>query len=404
MLESALERLGETVLYQNDMGDSYEGFGEYLFSLYAPLGFPDLTALAEKSSKDKLTGFFKPMLTDLLFFGSVAEVFMNENYAGSPIVPTQYQGLVAEMQYDNKTSGVAKWLGQLTGMSPMKIDHIMLSNTGFVGKLIKAYTATEIDWLGGYGNQFTTDVAYSNDTMNRFYDKLGDAEVYARSYGDNAEYQAEYKQYQSASSVLSYLNKKARENPEQEREYKLAAIAYAEEFMESGIANNERLNDVFLETGDKSVYPYITFEDNYTKKEEDENGKKKSVKVVMTPAEFMDYVATYNTTIDEVYGELLGAFEDKTEEAKALKKAKDDVREYARSGERSGVVAAIDVGVSASQYYKILFSADADDSGRVGQSEAQSALNKSDLTQKQKAVLYDLFGDWKSNPYSKKYY
>ena len=404
VLESSIERVGEAIAYGNDVGDSFNDFAEYVFQAYAPLGFPDITALFEKSGKDKLVGFLKPTVTDLLFLGSVGEVFLNENYAGSPIVPAQYEDLVAKEQYDNKTSAVAKWLGSITGMSPMKLDHLIVSNAGFVGKLIKAYTANDIDWTGGYGNQFTSDIAYSNETNANFYDALDEAEMYANSYPENAEYQSAYKQYQSASSVLSYLYRQARENPDAEREYRMMAIAYAEEFLDGGIAQNDRLNEVYSKTGSASVYPYRKFEDTYTKTEEDEKGNKKKVEVKMTSEEFLEYVNTYNEAVDELYGEILGGIQNEEIVKKALESAKDEANKYAQTGELQNVMIAKEAGLSAAQYYEIKFTASTDGNSGIKKEEAVAALDKTNLTRKQKAVVFGLLGDWKSNPYKSTYY
>ncbi len=404
MLESALERLGEVILYGNEGGDAFNDFAEYVFQAYAPLGFPDITALFEETGKDKLVGFIKPTVTDLLFLGSVGEVFLNENYAGSPIVPTQYEDLVAELQYDNKTSAVSKWLGKLTGMSPMKLDHLITSNTGFVGKMIKAYTATDVDWSGGYGNQFTTDLAYSNEATGEFYDKLDEAEMFANSYPDNAQYQATYRQYQSVSSVLSYFYRKAREEPAFEREYRMAALAYAEEFLGDGGAQNERLNEIFANTNDKAIYPYIQFKDTYTKTEKDKDGNSHKVEVVMTSEEFMEYVGTYNATVDGLYGEILEGISDTTLASKALVKAKEEANEYARSGEMSDVMIAKEAGISAAQYYTIYYTASTDGNNSIKKEEAIKVLDASVLTRKQKEVVFELLGNWKQNPYKKRYY
>ena len=404
VLESAFERLGEVLLYGNDADDSFNDFAEYVFQSYAPLGFPDITALFNETGKDKLVDFIKPTFTDMLIVGSFAEAAMNENYSGGPIVPAQYEGLVAKEQYDNKTSAVAKWLGSITGMSPMKLDHLMVSNTGFVGKLIKAWTAADVDWTGGYGNQFTTDVAYSNEANNRFYDELEEAEMYANTYPDDPEYQSSYKQYTSASSVLSYCYRKARENPDMEREYRMMALSYAEEFLDGGVAQNEKLDAIYEATKEKAVYPYRKFEDTYTKSEKDAKGNTVKTEVTMTSKEYFEYVNTYNATIDTVYGEILDGITDKKIAAVALQRAKDEINEYAQRGEMTNVMIAREAGVSADRYYTIKLTASTDGNSNIKKEEAVAALDKSNLTNKQKAIIFDLLGDWKSNPYKYRYY
>ena len=403
VLESAVERLGEVVLYRNSVGDSFDNFAEYVFQAYAPLGFPDLSVFFDGEEGNTLEAL-KPMVTDLLFFGSVAEAFFNENYSGSPIVPAQYEKLLLKEQYNNKTSAVAKWLGNILNASPMQIDYLMTSNLGFVGKMLKAYTAKDFDWTGGYGNQLSADVAYSNDATSKFYDELEEAEMYASTYSDNGEYKSTYKQYESASSVLSYCNRKARENPDMEREYKMLALAYASEFLDGGVAQNERLNEIYAEYKDSAIYPYREFKDTYTKTVKDEKGNSTTVEVTMTSQEFLEYVNSYNAAIDELYGEILEGISDDAVASKALVKAKEEANEYARSGKMSNVMIAKEAGVSAAQYYTIRFTASADGNNSIKKEEAIEALNKSSLTNKQKAIVFDLLGSWKQNPYRRSYY
>lgn len=413
VLESALERMGEIICYGNDVGDSFNGFAEYIFQAYAPLGFPDITALFTENGMDKLKGFAKPLLTDILVLGSVADIFLNENYAGSPIVPAQYQDLHAAEQYDNKTSGVAKLLGRITGMSPMQLDHLMLSNTGFIGKLLKAYTAEDIDWFGGYGNQFTTDVAYSNDVTDQFYDGLDEAEIDAKTYPENAEYQARYQQYSSVSSVVSYFYKQAKADPDNAREYRMLAVAYAEEFLEGGDAQSEKLNALYEQTGEKGVYPYRKFEPSYSQKQKDENGEyvrdeydnTVSEEITLSPQEFLEYINTYNETVDVVYEEILSGITEPKLASKALSTAKEEINDYARSGVLSDVMIAREAEINAADYYQITLGSSTNGASGVNQTEAKAALDKSALTKKQRSVMWGLmFPTAKYNPYGKRYY
>lgn len=46
-------------------------------------------------------------------------------FTGREIVPSHMQGLAPYLQYDQHTSNMAKWLGGVTGTSPMVVDHMM---------------------------------------------------------------------------------------------------------------------------------------------------------------------------------------------------------------------------------------------------------------------------------------
>ena len=57
-------------------------------------------------------------------------------------------------------------------------------------------------------------------------------------------------------------------------------------------------------------------------------------------------------------------------------------------------------GMSAAEWYVLNKSADTDGSGGTSQKEAQAALDKTGLTDKEKAALFPLFNrGWKKNPY-----
>jgi hypothetical protein len=46
-------------------------------------------------------------------------------FTGRPIVPEYTKALAPQLQYDNYTSSIAKWVGGVTGQSPLVVDHIM---------------------------------------------------------------------------------------------------------------------------------------------------------------------------------------------------------------------------------------------------------------------------------------
>ena len=57
---------------------------------------------------------------------SVVEVAANYDFfTGRAIVPDHMQALAPQLQYDNYTSSLAKWVGGVTGQSPMVVDHVM---------------------------------------------------------------------------------------------------------------------------------------------------------------------------------------------------------------------------------------------------------------------------------------
>lgn len=53
------------------------------------------------------------------------EMVNKDMFAGREIVPRYEQGLAPEMQYDEYTTDLAKSIGEITGLSPRRVDHVM---------------------------------------------------------------------------------------------------------------------------------------------------------------------------------------------------------------------------------------------------------------------------------------
>lgn len=105
-------------------------------------------------------------------FQVVYEDFMSgkqgwDVYRGRPIVPDSLADLPPELQFTDQTSTLAKKMGEMTGMSPMKIDHIIGQTTGGMGKVLSGQQVP--------GKRFvTTPLRVSNQTIEDFYQKLGE--------------------------------------------------------------------------------------------------------------------------------------------------------------------------------------------------------------------------------------
>jgi hypothetical protein len=57
---------------------------------------------------------------------SVVEIAANYDFfTGRQVVPDHMQALAPQLQYDNYTSSIAKWVGGATGQSPLVVDHIL---------------------------------------------------------------------------------------------------------------------------------------------------------------------------------------------------------------------------------------------------------------------------------------
>lgn len=79
-----------------------------------------------------INNFLPPMRT---IFAPINDLRANKDFADRPIIPRYMEGLSPDMQVDARTSEPAKWLGDLTGMSPKQIDYLARSYLGVIGQV-----------------------------------------------------------------------------------------------------------------------------------------------------------------------------------------------------------------------------------------------------------------------------
>lgn len=106
----------------------------------------------------------------------------NKDFANRTIVPQSMQALSPKYQYDEKTSEIAKKIGEKANISPKQIDYIIKSYTGVIGQLgLPATTKSNYNGnkksnlLKPVTTQFIADPLYSNQTITDFYDNYDKA-------------------------------------------------------------------------------------------------------------------------------------------------------------------------------------------------------------------------------------
>lgn len=169
------------------------------------------------------SAFFPPAFDDAIIIGTVLSLAKNETFTGAPIVPSAYQNLSPELQYNEKTSALSIALGSLLNLSPMQIDFVIDDTTGFVGDFILNLTKS-----GGTSvkdvldlndrlvpNVLMTDNVYSTDAVSIFYETKDKYDTNKASYkatsGENDKYTAydvygSYK-YGKIADLYSSVNK-----------------------------------------------------------------------------------------------------------------------------------------------------------------------------------------------------
>ena len=111
--------------------------------------------------RDAFDGLMQRLVTSYVPIDSTTSIFPNfflpliENSANysffrqQPIVSKSLENRSPRYQYDESTSTVAKTIGNLTNISPKKIDNLISGYTGNLGKDITNLAGIPIEWLSG---------------------------------------------------------------------------------------------------------------------------------------------------------------------------------------------------------------------------------------------------------------
>jgi hypothetical protein len=149
----------------------------------------------------------------------------NKDFANRDIVPQYMKNLSPELQYDEKTSELAKKIGEVAKLSPKEIDYIIKSYTGVIGQMgLPALTKGGSN-LKPLTSQFTSDSAYSNQDVTDFYDNINKLTTVAadRNVNDNIPSKVVTPEerlrgiFTKQSQRMSMLRKIAKDGTEEEK-------------------------------------------------------------------------------------------------------------------------------------------------------------------------------------------
>lgn len=121
------------------------------------------------------------VLTDIPLVSTAIELYTGKSlFTNKDIVPGQLQRLPAPMQFNENTSELAKWLGQMTGLSPMKIEFGIGSQFGNWGRDVMALSqGVDPDhpaqsWDNAiFLRRFIKDPTRTSDATTKFWDFMG---------------------------------------------------------------------------------------------------------------------------------------------------------------------------------------------------------------------------------------
>ena len=285
---NVMERAIEKEWMDNE--EAFRGFGEYLKDTFFPPGIPQGLSFND----------FLQAISDVVLVGSIVDVGRNEDFAGRPVVSEGMKRLPDEQQYNDKTSLLAKTIGQATGTSPMVLDFMIKQNAGVFGTLNAAFTANpaERDFTFGTKNKFIRDAVYSTDILNHFYD---DRDKYVVQYnGDkrNGQKAAKAYAYDKMASFLSETSALSKENPDASREIRKEMRDMTDSFQKRrSLAIDTELQRIYQNTDcDREI-----FRDYAAKRKISASKKKESYTAVLDFQQLASYQKAIDKAIREAY-------------------------------------------------------------------------------------------------------
>ena len=138
------------------------------------------------------------------------EAFNNKNkFTGRPIVGYYQEGLDPSAQYEDYTNELSRQIGNVIGMSPMKVDHIL-----------KGYLGT----LGGYGLMVTDKVARGITGRNQSPFGMDQAPVVRRLFMDQRTSRGLQQQYYELKNAVDEVINTERNLRKNKRDFEQAKV------------------------------------------------------------------------------------------------------------------------------------------------------------------------------------
>lgn len=305
MLGSLMERNYEALFTDKTFKEAFYGFGGYVAQQLLPSFIPT----DYSSWGTVVNGIFGNTVA-----GGIINLAANKDFKGTPIVPKAYESLPKREQYNEKTTVTAKAIGNLFGISPMEVDHLINNYFGIFGQINKAVMLedkSQRDWTFGLKNKFIKDAYYSTDVINKVYDKKDRAK---KKYEKNptSKSLALYEKYSAKAAFVTEYSKIVKELPEDEKRNarkklldKLNDWNMNYTKAEKDIANKldnasiEEPKEIYIvDSGEykSTAFPKSTFEKSIDKEK---------YTYTMTPDEYIEYVDDFMKTLNSERGKVI---------------------------------------------------------------------------------------------------
>lgn len=172
-MEPAYNSFGELAIealrkYKDNDPNAFRGTADALLNAWTPPALTGaLQGVTQGGGLDKSIAGAVNSTVAAPFVATTA----NQSFTGSPIVPQSVADRSPQYQYDERTSSIAKEIGKITNMSPMKVDYLIRAYGGDPARLLLPLTSDV-----GQGNtrntllkNFIVDPEFTNTLTDDFY-------------------------------------------------------------------------------------------------------------------------------------------------------------------------------------------------------------------------------------------
>lgn len=176
-----------TLEYSEGNEEAFKGFGDTVVNQMAPNN---------------------PLSDNIL--APIVQASKNETWYGGDLVPTRLQDELPENQYDESTDSFSKWLGKITGISPMKINYVLDQYSGGVGDILLPMMTPQAE-NNVLTDKFTIDSTLKNKNVSKFYETIEEQTRISNAPEATDEDILKTKYLSSIQSSVSDLYKEKRE-------------------------------------------------------------------------------------------------------------------------------------------------------------------------------------------------
>ena len=227
----------------------------------------------------------------------IFQAITNKTWYGEDLVPSRLQKKPSEEQYDESTDNFSRWLGEKTGISPIKINYLIDQYSGGVGDILLPLGTPQAE-NNVIEDKFTTDATMKSKYPGEFFSKVDELEINKNSSKATDEDILKYKYIDSVSTDIGELYTKKREiqnssATDKEKKAQLKEVQeQINELAKNSLEEVEKIQNTSTTAriGDKEYYKY---HGEWTSLSEEETKKNKKLSL-KTYADYKNKV--YNQT------------------------------------------------------------------------------------------------------------